>query len=128
MHLGIARRAEQIDEPGVERLLVRVVIGEMVHVHPNEPSSATWMRWSVDLVHVLGHSVGGHAHDLVFALVDLESEESREGAVEEAEGMGKPDLIGQGDVVALGLFPSPPSSILPRRRGSGSPLLRTARG
>ena len=48
-----------------------------------------------------GVAVGGHAHELVFAAVHLESEEIGESTVEEANGVGEMELFERRYRVAL---------------------------
>src|SRR5436190_13997927 len=88
----IARGAEQGLEAARVGLVRGAVKGEVVHVQLEAA-----VRMKADhlphFVDVTGRAEGRHAHDLVLALVDLEAEERGERAVEEAERMGKPDLL-----------------------------------
>ena len=52
-----------------------------------------------NFIDVAGCAIRRHAHHLVLALVDLEAEKCGEGAVEEAEGMRKVDLLGETDLI-----------------------------
>jgi hypothetical protein len=52
----------------------------------------------VDLVDIAGDAEGRHPHHLVLPVVHLESQERREGTVEQAEGVRKTDLPGEPDL------------------------------
>ena len=80
----LAGRTEELEEllavPGVARVVVR----EVVHVEA-ERAVGRHLDQLPHLVDVSGLAVRRHAHDLVFALVDLEAEKGREDAVEQPE-------------------------------------------
>src|SRR5262245_59135319 len=76
----------------MKREVIHVQLETAIGVDANQLSHVVRITWRAE---------GSHAHDLVLAFVDLESQESGEGAVEQAEGMGKPDLLDVPDVGSL---------------------------
>jgi len=92
----------------MEREIVHVELEATVAVRPND---------LVHLVDIAGDAERRHPHHLVLPVVHLESEERREGAVEQAEGVRKPDLLRQPDLGAA-----------PDAEAGGGPLADTVDG
>ena len=65
-----------------------------------DPSSLRSISSLPDQVRVAGLAVGGKAHQLVLAGVDLESGEVGEGRVEQAQGMREVQVVRQVDPIA----------------------------
>ena len=74
--------------------------GEVLRVQPVR-AVVVLLHDLPDLVDVLGHTVRGHSHDLVLALVDFKTQERRERAVEQANRVREVHLPGELQVVAL---------------------------
>ena len=89
--LGVARRAEEAFELGVECGVGRMVVGEVIHVEGERPVVVQPHELAY-VIGVLRGPVRRHPHHLVLALVDLEAQKGREDAVEEPQGMWEADL------------------------------------
>ncbi len=92
------RPSEKVAEPLVDHLEI-VSEREVLHIQ-GEGSVVAEVDQFADTIEIGGLSVRRESHDLVFRGVDLEPEIVRKGAVEEAEGVGKADLVGKGDGVS----------------------------
>src|SRR5579872_710945 len=92
LQLTRPRFTKEGDKPLVVSLVSRMVEAEVIHVQ-RKGSVAVLRDQLPDLVHVTRHAIRGHAHDLVLALVHLETEKCGEGAVEESDRVGKLNLL-----------------------------------
>src|SRR5262249_52805549 len=91
-------------EQTVELLVGHPKSGAVVEIAQIEPEGA--VRLQVDEVIedqlcVAGLTIGGEAHDLVLARVDLEARVVGEGGIEEADGVREVDLLDGGEAIAL---------------------------
>src|SRR5262245_4116756 len=96
----VARRTEEADELRAERPFRGALEEEVVQVEL-EAAICGNSHELVNLVDVAWFPEWRHAHHLVLTVIDLEAEEGGEGAVEQAERVRKPNLVGDPDRVAL---------------------------
>ena len=69
-----------------------MVVAEVAHVKA-EAAVLSQRDQPADLVHAGRSAVRRHAHDLVFAFVDLKAQKGREGAVQQAQRVRIADLV-----------------------------------
>jgi len=115
--LARPRGPQQSDKALAERMKGRVVVGEAVHVKAEGAVRTKMDHLVQDQVRKAGLPVGRHAHDLVLALVDLEAQEGREGAVQKPQRVGVMHLLVEEDLPIPGRPP-----------GSGGPLAHPVHG
>ncbi len=98
--LGLARRPpEEVAERAVGHGQA-VVVREVLHVELERAVLVQVDHVAHDPLEVDGLPVGRQPHHLVLGAVDLEPQVVREGAVEQAQRVGEPDLLEQRDVGA----------------------------
>ena len=84
----------------IERLVCGVMKGEVIHVEL-KTAVAPKPDQFVHFVDISGAPEGGHAHHLIFALIDLKPEKGRKGAIEQPQGVRKANLLVHLDVGSL---------------------------
>ena len=99
--LGRARRtAEEAVKPPIGHRQPLAVV-EIVHVEPEAAVGLQVDQALEDQVPVDRPAVGGQAHQLVFTAVDLEAAVVGERRIQQAQRVGKRDVVDQADTVAL---------------------------
>src|SRR5208337_4081996 len=95
----------QFDKSLVEGFVGGVLEAEIIHVE-GEGAVGLLPDELPHFVHIARLAIRRHPHDLVFALVDLETQERGKRAVEQSYGMGKKHLLAYFDLAAPPYSPS----------------------